>query len=100
MARIIENEAINGRNAYSLIEMMTDLRKGIFKEIYNTIHPVSQIKNEVAKPGKWAGMIYGYYLGCTFLMGKGHVSYEVTCIIVYCLFAFTGSKQDLRSYKI
>jgi hypothetical protein len=35
MARIIENEAINGRNAYSLIEMMTDLRKGIFKEIYN-----------------------------------------------------------------
>ena len=35
MARIIENEAINGRNAYSLIEMMSDLRKGIFKEIYN-----------------------------------------------------------------
>ena len=35
MARLIENEAINGRNAYSLIEMMTDLRKGIFKEIYN-----------------------------------------------------------------
>ena len=35
MARLIENEAINGKNAYSLIEMMTDLRKGIFKEIYN-----------------------------------------------------------------
>ena len=35
MARLIENEAINGRNAYSLIQMMTDLRKGIFKEIYN-----------------------------------------------------------------
>ena len=35
MARLIENEAINGQNAYSLIEMMTDLRKGIFKEIYN-----------------------------------------------------------------
>ncbi len=34
MARLIENEAINGRNAYSLIEMMKDLRKGIFKEIY------------------------------------------------------------------
>ena len=35
MARLIENEAINGQNAYSLIEMMTDLRKGIFKEVYN-----------------------------------------------------------------
>jgi hypothetical protein len=34
MARIIENEAINGDNAYSLIEMMTDLRKGIFNELY------------------------------------------------------------------
>ena len=34
MARIIENEAINGGNAYSLIEMMTDLRKGIFNELY------------------------------------------------------------------
>jgi len=34
MARIIENEAINGANAYSLIEMMTDLRKGIFNELY------------------------------------------------------------------
>ena len=34
MARLIENEAINGRNAYSLIEMMTDLRKGIFNEVY------------------------------------------------------------------
>ena len=35
MARLIENEAINGKNAYSLIEMMTDLRKGIFNEVYN-----------------------------------------------------------------
>ena len=35
MARLIENEAINRQDAYSLIEMMTDLRKGIFKEIYN-----------------------------------------------------------------
>ena len=34
MARLIENEAINGKNAYSLIKMMTDLRKGIFKEVY------------------------------------------------------------------
>lgn len=34
MARLIENEAINGKSAYSLIEMMTDLRKGIFIELY------------------------------------------------------------------
>ena len=35
MARLIENEAINRQDAYSLIEMMTDLRKGIFNEVYN-----------------------------------------------------------------
>ena len=34
MARLIENEAINCKNSYSLIEMMTDLRKGIFNEVY------------------------------------------------------------------
>ena len=34
MARLIENEAINDKKAYSLIEMMTDLRKGIFNEVY------------------------------------------------------------------
>ena len=35
MARMIENEAINGKNAYSLLEMMTDLRKGIWSELKN-----------------------------------------------------------------
>ena len=35
MARLIENEAINGNNAYSLLEMMSDLRKGIWSELYN-----------------------------------------------------------------
>ena len=34
MARLIENEAINGKNAYSLIDMMSDLRKGIWNELY------------------------------------------------------------------
>ena len=33
MARLIENEAINGNEAYSLIEMMTDLREGLFSEL-------------------------------------------------------------------
>ena len=34
MARLMENEEINGKDAYSLIDMMTDLRKGIWSEIY------------------------------------------------------------------
>lgn len=33
MARLIENEEINGREAYSLIDMMTDLRSGIWREL-------------------------------------------------------------------
>lgn len=33
MARLIENEALNARNAYSLIDMMTELRSGIWKEL-------------------------------------------------------------------
>jgi hypothetical protein len=39
MARIIENAALNGSEAYSLVEMMDDLRKGIWSELYgrNTI---------------------------------------------------------------
>ncbi|MDX1364432.1 zinc-dependent metalloprotease [Arenibacter latericius] len=35
MARLIENEAMNGKEAYSLITMMNDLRKGIWSEIRN-----------------------------------------------------------------
>lgn len=33
MARLMENSAINGKEAYSLINMMTDLRQGIWSEI-------------------------------------------------------------------
>ncbi len=32
MARIIENETVNGKKAYGLLEMMTDLRRGIWSE--------------------------------------------------------------------
>lgn len=35
MARLIENEAINGKAAYTLIDMMSELKKGIWKELYN-----------------------------------------------------------------
>jgi hypothetical protein len=34
MARLIENEAINGKAAYTLIDMMSDLKEGIWKELY------------------------------------------------------------------
>jgi hypothetical protein len=33
MARLMENEEVNGREAYGLLEMMTGLRKGIFSEL-------------------------------------------------------------------
>ncbi|MCP9199698.1 zinc-dependent metalloprotease [Gramella sp. GC03-9] len=35
MARLMENEEINGKDAYSLLDMMTDLRKGIWSEVYS-----------------------------------------------------------------
>lgn len=33
LARMIENESINGKESYSLLEMMEDLRNGIFSEL-------------------------------------------------------------------
>lgn len=33
MARLMENEEVNGTSAYGLLEMMQDLRKGIFSEL-------------------------------------------------------------------
>ena len=33
MQRLLENEAINGSNAYGLYDMMKDLRKGLFSEL-------------------------------------------------------------------
>ena len=35
MARMIENETMNGNEAYSLVAMMSDLRKGVWSELYN-----------------------------------------------------------------
>ena len=35
MARIIENEALNGLNSYTLVEMMSDLKGGIWSELKN-----------------------------------------------------------------
>jgi hypothetical protein len=34
MARITENETLNDYKAYSLVDMMTDLRKGVWSEMY------------------------------------------------------------------
>jgi len=33
MARLMENEEINGKEAYGLLDMMSDVRKGIFSEL-------------------------------------------------------------------
>ncbi|MCL6267833.1 zinc-dependent metalloprotease [Flagellimonas myxillae] len=35
MARLIENETINGKNAYGLLDMMEDLRRGLWSETRN-----------------------------------------------------------------
>jgi len=35
MARMIENETLNGASSYTLLSMMTDLRKGVWSELYN-----------------------------------------------------------------
>tara|TARA_B100000902_G_scaffold118132_1_gene118712 strand:- start:28 stop:2475 length:2448 start_codon:yes stop_codon:yes gene_type:complete len=35
MARMIENEALNGKNSYSLDEMMNDVKNGIWSELKN-----------------------------------------------------------------
>ncbi len=36
MARMLENEALNGNEAYSLTQMMSELRKGIWAELYSS----------------------------------------------------------------
>ena len=33
LARVIENETLNGSNAYGLATMLEDLRKGLWKEV-------------------------------------------------------------------
>jgi hypothetical protein len=35
MSRMIENETLNGTKAYNLVSMFTDLRKGVWSELYN-----------------------------------------------------------------
>ncbi|WP_081209283.1 zinc-dependent metalloprotease [Salegentibacter sediminis] len=36
LQRMISNEQVNGNSAYTAVEMMTDLRKGIFEELYKS----------------------------------------------------------------
>ena len=33
---MVENEQVNGNDAYSAIQLMNELRKGIFSELYNS----------------------------------------------------------------
>ena len=36
LKRMVENEQVNGNDAYSAIQLMNELRKGIFSELYNS----------------------------------------------------------------
>ena len=35
LARMIENETLNGKNSYTLLSMMSDLRRGVWSELYS-----------------------------------------------------------------
>ncbi|WP_271392982.1 zinc-dependent metalloprotease [Aequorivita sinensis] len=48
LARIIENESINGKNSYSLLEMMEGLRKGIFEEL-RTAAPIDTYRRNLQR---------------------------------------------------
>jgi hypothetical protein len=45
LARMIENETLNGVQAYSLFEMFEDLRKGLWQEVYQGIMPDTYRRN-------------------------------------------------------
>ena len=47
MARIIENEALNGLNSYSLTEMMSDLKDGIWPELITDEYYTSEKKRRI-----------------------------------------------------
>ena len=47
MARIIENEALNGLNSYSLVEMMSDLKDGIWPELITDEYYTSEKKRRI-----------------------------------------------------
>ena len=36
LKRMVANEQVNGREAYAVVELLDDLRKGIFEELYNS----------------------------------------------------------------
>ena len=48
MARIIENESLNGSEAYGLVEMMTDLRTGIWSELRSR-RPIDTYRRNLQK---------------------------------------------------
>ena len=48
MARIIENESLHGSDAYTLVQMMTDLRRGIWQELY-TGNPIDAYRRNLQR---------------------------------------------------
>jgi len=45
LARMIENETLNGYNAYTIYEMLEDLRKGLWQEVYQGNTPDTYRRN-------------------------------------------------------
>lgn len=49
MVRLVENETLNGRKAYTLLEMMNDLRRGVWKELYTANKSVDAYKRNLQR---------------------------------------------------
>ncbi|MFY7672607.1 zinc-dependent metalloprotease [Tenacibaculum sp. MEBiC06402] len=49
MVRLVENETLNGAKAYTLLEMMNDLRRGVWKELYSTNKSVDTYKRNLQR---------------------------------------------------
>ncbi|CAL2076148.1 Zinc-dependent metalloprotease [Tenacibaculum sp. 190524A05c] len=49
MVRLVENETSNGAKAYTLLEMMNDLRRGVWKELYSANKSVDAYKRNLQR---------------------------------------------------
>ncbi|AUC16031.1 zinc-dependent metalloprotease [Tenacibaculum sp. SZ-18] len=49
MVRLVENETLNSRKAYTLLEMMNDLRRGVWKELYTANKSVDPYKRNLQR---------------------------------------------------
>lgn len=49
MVRLVENETLNGNKAYTLLEMMNDLRRGVWEELYTSNKSVDTYKRNLQR---------------------------------------------------